>query len=142
MNRSFSAFCSRKDVSRFLPVVLVLTLPLLLTTAAHTQVSLTKISIDTFTNGSSQHATEVEPDTFAFGSTIVSAIQMGRFVVGGGSSDIGFATSTNGGATWTSGSLPGLTVFTGGPYDRASDPSVAFDAAHGKWLITTIAIIN
>lgn len=109
---------------------------------AHAQVTLTQISSDMFTNTTSQHATQVEPDTFAFGSTIVSAFQSGRFVTGGGSSDLEFATSTNGGATWTTGSLPGTTVYTGGPYDRISDPSVAFDAAHGKWIIAGVAIKN
>src|SRR5438067_8612365 len=33
------------------------------------QVNLSQISADPFTNASSQHATEVEPDTFSFGST-------------------------------------------------------------------------
>ena len=69
---------------------------------------LTKIIDDPFTNADSQHQTAVEPDTFAFGSTIVAASQVGRFF-DGGASGIGFATSTNGGATWTPGSLPGIT---------------------------------
>jgi len=59
--------------------------------------SLIQISSDPFTNTSSNHKREVEPDTFAFGNTIVSAFQQGRFFDGGGS-DIGFATSTDGGA--------------------------------------------
>src|SRR6266550_3296889 len=59
-------------------------------------VPLTKLSSDPYTNSTSQHATEVEPDTFAFGSTIVTAFQVGR-IHGGGASDIGFATSTNAG---------------------------------------------
>ena len=57
---------------------------------------LTRIFTDPFTNSTSQHATAVEPDTFAFGSTIVAVTQSGRFF-DGGSSDIGFATSSNGG---------------------------------------------
>src|SRR5438034_2934423 len=57
-------------------------------------VPLTKLSSDPYTNSTSQHATEVEPDTFAFGSTIVTAFQVGR-IHGGGASDIGFATSTD-----------------------------------------------
>src|SRR5579864_7320547 len=61
-----------------------------------------RISTDPFTNPTSQHATQVEPDTFAFGNTIVAAFQSGRFFQGG-ASDIIFATSTNGGATWTTG---------------------------------------
>src|SRR5215469_3816730 len=81
------------------------------------EVPLTRLSTDTFTNSGSQHATEVEPHIAAFGSTLVSVFQVGR-IFGGGSADIGFATSTNGGASWTSGFLPGTTtgVLTGSPY--------------------------
>src|SRR5260221_13552804 len=67
--------------------------------------SLLQISSDPFTNTTSNHKTEVEPSTFAFGNTIVSAFQQGRFFDGGGS-DIGFATSTDGGQTWKNGFLP------------------------------------
>ncbi|MGB2953680.1 MAG: hypothetical protein WBB74_09880, partial [Gaiellaceae bacterium] len=102
--------------------------------------SLTQLSADPFTNTSSQHRTEVEPDTFAFGSTIVTAFQVGR-TFDGGSSDIGWATSANGGGSWTSGFLPGVTKYQGsGPYDRASDPSVAYDARHGVWLIESLVL--
>src|SRR5437588_9153158 len=105
--------------------------------------TLLQISSDPFTNSTSQHATEVEPDTFAFGSTIVSAFQVGRFF-NGGASDIGFATSTNGGKSWTAGFLPGTTVNSTppGPYLRASDASVAFDAKHKVWLISYLGIKN
>lgn len=58
-------------------------------------VPLTQISTDPYTNSTSQHATEVEPDTYSFGSTIVSAFQVGRFN-NGGATNIGFATSTDG----------------------------------------------
>ena len=103
--------------------------------------SLIQLSSDPFTNSTSQHRTEVEPDTFAFGSTIVSAFQVGRFF-NGGASDIGFATSTNGGKTFTSGFLTGITNNTtpAGAYFRASDPSVAFDAMHGFWIISYLGI--
>jgi hypothetical protein len=50
----------------------------------------------------------VEPDSFAFGSTIATAVQTGRFD-NGGASNINWATSTDAGATWTAGSLPGPT---------------------------------
>ena len=101
-----------------------------------------RISTDPFTNATSQHATQVEPDAFAFGTTIVAAFQSGRFFVAG-ASDIGFATSHDGGATWTTGVLPGTTNFVqpAGPFDSVSDPSVAYDAAHGVWLITSLPII-
>src|SRR5271163_2236003 len=72
------------------------------------QVPLTQISTDTFTNTTSQHETEVEPASYAVGSTIVSVFQVGRFT-DGGASDIGFSTSTDGGTTWTNGELPGIT---------------------------------
>src|SRR5215213_4087369 len=61
--------------------------------------ALTQIMVDPFTNASSQHKTVAEPDTFSFGSTIVSVAQEGRFF-DGGASDIGFATSKNNGASW------------------------------------------
>src|SRR6266481_9068009 len=50
----------------------------LVTTFPPATVPLVKLSTDTFTNSTSQHATEVEPDSFSFGSTIVSAFQVGR----------------------------------------------------------------
>lgn len=102
---------------------------------------LLQLSSDPFTNATSQHATEVEPDTFAFGSTIVAAVQVGRFF-GGGSSDIGFATSTNGGKSWTHGFLPSVTTFATPPgiYGAASDPSVAFDARDNVWLISYLGL--
>ena len=110
--------------------------------SAGANVALTQISSDPFTNSSSQHATEVEPDTYSSGSTIVETQQTGRFF-DGGSSDIGFATSTDGGATWTHGFLPGITQwFSGGTFQRVSDASVAFDAKHNVWLISSIPITS
>jgi len=103
-------------------------------------VPLAKLSTDTFTNATSKHATEVEPDSFAFGSTIVAAFQVGR-ISGGGASDIGFAISTDAGATWQNGFLPGLTTFEGGGTNAAaSDPSVTYDAAHAVWMIASLTI--
>src|SRR6266478_9245228 len=106
------------------------------------QAALTQISSDPFTNTTSIHRTQVEPDTFSFGSTIVSTFQVGRFRNGGGS-DIGFVTSTNNGSHFTQGFLPGLTfqVDPTSPYERVSDPSVAFDAKHNIWLISSIPLL-
>lgn len=112
---------------------------LLLVTSTSLAASVVRLSSDPYTNTTSQHQTEVEPDSFSFGTTIVSATQVGRFT-DGGSSNIGWATSTNGGASWTNGFLPGITVFAGGTYDRVSDPAVAYDAKHNVWLISTLAI--
>ena len=111
-------------------------------TTAYAQVPLTQISTDPYTNATSQHATEVEADSYAVGSTIVSVFQVGRFT-DGGSSDIGFSTSTNGGTTWTHGFLPGITKFqNGGKYDRASDPAVVYDAKHKLWLVSTLPLLE
>ena len=111
---------------------------------AGANVALTRVSTDPFTNATSQHATELEPDTFAHGSTVVSAFQVGRFF-NGGASDIGFARSGDGGATWDApGFLPGLTFNSGAagsPFERVSDASVAYDAAHGVWLISSIPLL-
>ncbi|HEX9134380.1 MAG TPA: sialidase family protein [Ktedonobacteraceae bacterium] len=100
-----------------------------------------QISSDPYTNSNSQHQTELEPDTYAFGSTMVAAFQAGRFM-DGGSSNIGWATSRDNGVTWKSGFLPGITQFTGGQFARASDPSVAFDAAHQTWIISSLAVVG
>jgi hypothetical protein len=114
--------------------------PLALLDGAATAASgVVQVSTDVFTNTSSEHGTEVEPDTFAYGSTIVAAFQSGRFF-DGGSSDIAWATSTDAGSTWTSGHLPGITVYAGGGLDRVSDPSVAYDARHGRWLVASLAL--
>jgi hypothetical protein len=112
---------------------------LLTTTPAYANVTVTQVSNDPYTDTQAQHQTEVEPDTFQFGSTIVSAFQVGR-VFGGGSSNIGWATSTNGGATWTNGFLPGITTNAGGTYLQASDPAVAFDAQDNVWLISSLGL--
>jgi hypothetical protein len=131
-----------KAPATFAGVVVCFALFLSLSLTVSAQVPLRQLSVDTFTNSSSQHATEVEPDTFAYGSTIVTAFQVGR-IFGGGSSDIGFATSTNGGVSWVRGYLPGITTFyKSGTFTAASDPSVAYDAAHGLWMITSLGLAN
>ena len=88
-------------------LAVALLIAFLVPSAARANVPLTQISSDPFANPTSQHATEVEPDTFAFGSTIVAAFQAGRFVSGGGASGIDWATSTDGGASWLRGLCPG-----------------------------------
>ena len=132
------SFCGRLVVSGAVAAALVGFAP-----QAHAAVALTRVSTDPFTNTSSQHATELEPDTFAHGSTVVAGFQVGRFF-NGGATDIGFARSGDGGTTWTSSTLPGLTATAGtpgSPYERVSDASVAFDARHGAWLISSIPLL-
>jgi hypothetical protein len=104
--------------------------------------NLTEVSSDPYSIGPGQHATEVEPHMLANGSTLVAAFQTGR-IAPGGSTGIGWATSTDGGTTWSHGFLPGLTTGEGsGPYDAASDPAVAYDAKHSVWMISALPISN
>ena len=131
-----------------LPAVFFVSLAIILAifpaaTAVAQQNPLVKISIDRFTNTDSVHATQVEPDTFSWGNTIVSAFHVARRPgsIGWGSGDVGFATSTDAGLHWKFGYLPGLTVnYKNGTYGAAADPSVAFDAKHGQWLISTLPL--
>src|ERR1700686_4677645 len=112
----------RRNSLPFLITLLAVTISLALASPAGAQ-SLEKISTDTFTNSDSTHRTEVEASTFAWGNTIVSAFHVGRRPgsIGWGSADVGFSTSTNGGVSWTHGSLPGLTVnYKSGTYGAAA----------------------
>jgi hypothetical protein len=103
---------------------------------------LARVITDSFSNPSSQHATAVEPDTFSSGKTMVVVAQVGRFFSGGASS-IGFATTTDSGKTWKEGVLPKLTRHqSDGPqaFDRVTDPSVAYDAKHDVWMVSSIPL--
>jgi hypothetical protein len=97
------------------------------------------VSSDPFSRGGGMHASEAEPDSFAWGSTVVATFQVGRFS-SGGARTIGFSTSTDAGRHWRSGLLPRLTVSSSprGEFSRASDPSVAYDALHAVWLIASL----
>ena len=115
-----------RNGSVLLTSVLAFAICLAMAAPVQAQFTLVKISTDSFHNTSSQHKTEVEPDTYSWGSTMVAAFQVARVADGGGA-DLGFATSTNGGTTWTYGYLPGLTVnYKGGTNSAASDASVEF----------------
>ncbi len=101
---------------------------------------LTQLSYDPFTNPTSQHRTQVEPDSYSNGRQTVAVFQSGRFF-SGGASDIGWATSAaSDGTGWSHGFLPGTTTFAGGPYAAISDPGVTYDVAHHEWLITSLAL--
>ncbi|MBV8528337.1 MAG: exo-alpha-sialidase [Candidatus Dormibacteraeota bacterium] len=104
---------------------------------------LVQLSSDPFTDPNAEHATQVEPDTLSNGSTMVSVFQVGRFN-NGGADAIGFATTTNGGASWTQGLLPGLTTVQGGSpnlgWARVSDPAVAYDPKAGLWIAESLTI--
>ena len=128
-------------VSRCCALFVVLSF-LLMASAALAQVPLTEISHDDFTNTTSMHETEVEPASYAFGPTIVTVFQVGRFT-DGGASDIGFATSSDHGTTWTHGRLPGITKLEGtGTYDRASDTAVTYNTKFKVWLAESLALLE
>ena len=100
-----------------------------------------RISADTLLTPGAQHASQVEPDAAAAGSTIVTAFQVGRFFDGGAGA-IGFSTSANAGRTWRSGILPALTTSSTPPgtATRATDAAVAFDATHQRWLVESLTL--
>ncbi|WIG60897.1 MAG: hypothetical protein OJF49_003645 [Ktedonobacterales bacterium] len=129
-----------------LAILLAAFLSLVFPAMAFANVGLTQISSDPFTaatctaSNTTNHHTEVEPDSFSNGSTIVAAFQVGR-IYDGGACAIGFATSTNNGASWTNGLLPGVTkYYSGGAYDRATDAAVAYDARFNAWLISSLVL--
>lgn len=81
-------------------------------------------------DGPGQDDTETEPDIATDPnnpSRITAVFQQGRFSdFIAGAAAIGFSTSHDDGTTWTNGTLPGLTETFFGPYERATDPVVAF----------------
>jgi hypothetical protein len=89
-----------------------------------------RASVDPYRNSGSEHETEVEPDSFASGKTVVSVFQVGRYF-DGGAHTIGFATSRDSGRTWKRGFLRGLSP-------RATDPSIAYDQRHKQWLLVSL----
>jgi hypothetical protein len=101
-----------------------------------------QVSSDAFPNNQSP-GTEVEP-MIAVNPTnandMIEVFQEGRYY-DGGSVDDGYATSTDGGKTWTSNPMPGVTTAVGGKFDRASDPSVAF-AANGNAYMASLVLIG
>jgi hypothetical protein len=100
-----------------------------------------RIAADSTRDSGAQHSSAVEPDAAANGPTIVIVFQAGRFFDGGAAA-IGFAVSRDRGLTWRSGVLPSLTTAStpAGPYARASDPVVAWDALHTRWLAAVLAL--
>lgn len=91
---------------------------------------------------------EIEPDTQTEPAVAIDAarpnimtavIQQGRNGPFGASADPGYATSHDGGRTWTDGNFPQLTTVVGGPFQLSSDPVVAF-GPDGSDYIQTIAL--
>src|SRR5918996_697719 len=88
-----------------------------------------------------QHETEVEPDSYAWGSTVMAIFQGGR-IRDGAAMNNGFAISRDAGRTWRSGLLPSLTPNSRpqGRWARVSDPVIGYDAAHDVWLASSLAV--
>jgi len=137
-----TALAPQSSRSAWFTAILTFAIALGMAATVQAQLPLVKISTDSFHNSASQHKTEVEPDTYSWGATMVAAFQVARIDNGGGA-DLGFATSTDGGKTWTQGYLPGLTVnYKKGTNSAASDASVVYDAKHGVWMISSLPIGN
>jgi hypothetical protein len=88
-----------------------------------------------------------EPDTLVEPDVAVSPVDPdiavavshdGRFP-DGGAVGIGYAWTHDGGRTWRHAPLPGLTVATGGTFERASDPVVAF-GPDGTVYVSTLLL--
>ena len=113
------------------------------TVAADCETVTRLVARDSAPGGSGQFSTTAESDTASFSSTVVSAFQVGR-IAGGAADTVGFATSRDAGRTWSSGLLPGLSQSSPSPgpdaTERITDPSVAYDAVHGVWLASTLAV--
>ena len=109
--------------------------------ASNCEVVSRRISVDPYQNTDSQHETAVEPDSFAWGDTVVAAYQLGRRV-NGAAANIGTAVSHDDGRTWTRAVLPGTTLNAVPPGNEfaASDPSVAYDAMHGVWIVSSLTL--
>src|SRR3954468_105033 len=78
--------------------------------------------------GPEQVDTTIEPSIAVNPKNPLNAVigfQVGRVDAGGDATN-GYATTFDGGATWTNGIVPGLTTGHGGDFDRASDAVVAF----------------
>src|SRR5262249_48806571 len=72
----------------------------------------------------------VDPETLA------AIFQEGRFAADGGAVDCGYSITHDGGLTWTRALVPNLTMTTGGPYFRATDPIAAIDLDRRIFLCT------
>ncbi len=142
--------------SGFLALAAMLAVSLAFVASARAQASLTKLSTDTFTNTASQHATEVEPDTLSFGSTIVSFIPgiavdnttsganahlaltyynypQSKCISSTCSLNVGFISSLDGGATW---SAP---THLAGPMNLAWLPKTSSGRMVGDYISTSFS---
>ncbi len=91
---------------------------------------------DVASNSGSEPDTVVEPDVAVspVNRNVAIAVAHDSRFKDGGAVDISAAWTTDGGAHWQHRAVHGITKATGGPYDRASDPVVAFAADGTAYL--------
>jgi hypothetical protein len=77
---------------------------------------------------------QVDPDF------LVAIFQEGRFT-DGGAVDCGYSVTRDGGLSWTRALVPKLTMTSGGPYPRATDPVAGIDL-NGRIFLCTDAATN
>ncbi|MCI0488442.1 MAG: glycoside hydrolase [Blastocatellia bacterium] len=125
------------SVEKFLPVPtealtgLPVTPPSLFVTE-QVRVNSDLLAQDTF----AQPETQAEPHIHANPSNpnnLLAGWQENRFS-NGGARALGYGASFDGGQTWTEGLLPQMTVAAGGPWEKASDPWVAFGPANRAYF--------
>jgi hypothetical protein len=109
--------------------------------ASNCEIVSRRLSVDAYKNTDSQHETAVEPDSFAWGDTVVAAFQVGRRA-NGAAANVGTAMSRDDGRTWTRALLPGTTLNAAPPSKQfaASDPSITYDAMHSVWIVSTLTL--
>src|SRR5581483_7844529 len=71
--------------------------------------------------------------------TLLATFQEGRYS-DAGSIDCGYAVSRNGGLNWTRALVPQLTVASGGPYNRATDPVAAIGPQGEMYLESLVSV--
>lgn len=100
-----------------------------------------QISTDPYTDDGNVHQTETEPAVASFGGTTVAALMAG-ISPAAGATNIGWATSFDGGHSWLHGFLSDTTTIVGGIYTTVADPSVNYNSRFGVWTITFLALTN
>jgi hypothetical protein len=104
-------------------------------TPANTRVNVELIEPD---GGPAQPETQAEPFLAidpASDKRLLAGYQDQRFQ-DGGARGLSYSLSTNGGKSWTSGLVPALALTTEGPWERASDPWVAFGPDHRAYFVS------
>lgn len=108
-----------------------LTAPSLVPTTGEARAKWVRISRDILSpDGTSRGQAETQTEPFLAlnpekETNLLAGYQEGRFADGGARA-LSYAFSKNNGKTWTEGLIPGLTPVTGGSFQRASDPWVAY----------------